>query len=206
MDKGTAGHTAAIHSPRRPRADEHILPCRPRARPHPESGQQLHSSLGPRDIPLEPNWRISIPIPPPRPQNQQEDDAVTNDGAGEAALTPDLPAQNQMAASASASSVGRMLQASLAAATAAVPSTFVSPPQQVPASPVRRRPGGVAVRCAPRGGVAPAGDKTSKLRVGSPIVILEAPVMLKTAASVPSLRHNGGQVKPGDVGRYVRDS
>jgi hypothetical protein len=47
-----------------------------------------------------------------------------------------------------------------------------------------------------------ADDTKSKLKVGSPIVILEAPVMLKTAASVPSLRHNSGQVKAGDVGRY----
>lgn len=46
-------------------------------------------------------------------------------------------------------------------------------------------------------------DTKSKLKVGSPIVIVEAPVMLKTAASVPSLRHNSGQVKAGDVGRYI---
>jgi len=91
-----------------------------------------------------------------------------------------------------------MLQPSLA-----VPSSFVSPLQQVPTFPLRIRPGGVAVRCAPNGGVAPADDTKLKLKVGSPIVILEAPVMLKTAASVPSLRHNGGQVKPGDVGRIM---
>lgn len=92
----------------------------------------------------------------------------------------------------------------LAAATAAVSSPYVCSPARVLASPVRRRPSaGVAVRCAPNGGAAPASDTKSKLKVGSPIVILEAPVMLKTAASVPSLRHNGGQVKPGDVGRYV---
>ncbi|RLN40834.1 uncharacterized protein C2845_PM01G13490 [Panicum miliaceum] len=107
-----------------------------------------------------------------------------------------------MAASASAS-VGRMLQPSLAAATAAAPSSFVSPPQQVPTFLVGRRPGGVAVRCAPSGGVAPAGGTTSKLRVGSPIVVVEVPVMLKTAASVPSLRYNSGQVKAGDVGRIM---
>lgn len=96
----------------------------------------------------------------------------------------------------------------LAAATAVVSSSFVSPPRQVPvpASPARRRPGGVAVaiRCAPNGGGAvPAGDTKSNLKVGSPIVILEAPLMLKTAASVPSLRHNNDQVKAGDVVRYV---
>ncbi|XP_062211072.1 protein CHLORORESPIRATORY REDUCTION 42, chloroplastic [Phragmites australis] len=100
-----------------------------------------------------------------------------------------------------------MLRQILAAATAAVYSSHASP-AQVPASPVRRRPGGVAVRCAPSGGGgggggAPAGDKKSKLKVGSPIVILEAPTMLKTAASVPSLRHNSGQVKAGDVGRVM---
>ncbi|XP_066393948.1 protein CHLORORESPIRATORY REDUCTION 42, chloroplastic-like [Miscanthus floridulus] len=99
-----------------------------------------------------------------------------------------------------------MLHPLLAAVTAAVSSSFVSPPRRVPASPGpgRRRPGGFAVRCAPNGGGVTAGaDTKSKLKVGSPIVILEAPVMLKTAASVPSLRHNSGQVKAGDVGRIM---
>ncbi|CAN6320180.1 unnamed protein product [Urochloa humidicola] len=95
----------------------------------------------------------------------------------------------------------------LAAATAAISSPCVSSPAaQISASPARRRPGpgGVALRCAPSGGAAPAGGDTKLgLKVGSPIVILEAPVMLKTAASVPSLRHNGGQVKAGDVGRIL---
>ncbi|CAL4914142.1 unnamed protein product [Urochloa decumbens] len=93
----------------------------------------------------------------------------------------------------------------LAAATAAVSSPYISTPAaQISASPARRRPGGVAIRCAPSGGATPAGgDTKSRLKVGSPIVILEAPVMLKTAASVPSLRHNGGQVKAGDVGRIL---
>ncbi|CAL4930724.1 unnamed protein product [Urochloa decumbens] len=94
----------------------------------------------------------------------------------------------------------------LAAATAAAASSpcISTPAAQISASPARRRPGGVALRCAPSGGAAPAGgDTKSKLKVGSPIVILEAPVMLKTAASVPSLRHNGGQVKAGDVGRIL---
>jgi hypothetical protein len=86
---------------------------------------------------------------------------------------------------------------SLAAATTAASSS--ASPLQVSASPVRRRP--VAIRCAPNGGGATAGDTKPTLKVGSPIVILEAPTMLKTAASVPSLRHNAGQVKPGDVGR-----
>ncbi|KAJ1256492.1 hypothetical protein BS78_K013900 [Paspalum vaginatum] len=104
-----------------------------------------------------------------------------------------------------------MLRPLLAAATAAVssPLASLSPRQQVvtaaaPAPARRRRPGGgsVAIQCAPNGGM-PAGDTKSKLKVGSPIVILEAPVMLKTAASVPSLRHNNNQVKAGDVGRIV---
>lgn len=92
----------------------------------------------------------------------------------------------------------------LAAVSAAVYSSFISPPRRVPASLGRRRPAGVAVRCAPNGGGVPAaGDTKAKLKVGSPIIIVEAPVMLKTAASVPSLRHNSGQVKPGDVGRIM---
>ncbi|RCV45056.1 hypothetical protein SEVIR_9G426800v4 [Setaria viridis] len=91
----------------------------------------------------------------------------------------------------------------LAAATTAVSSPYVSSTARVPASPVRRRHRGVAVRCAPNGDVASASDTKSNLKVGSPIVILEAPVMLKTAASVPSLRHNSGQVKAGDVGRIM---
>ncbi|XP_057429671.1 protein CHLORORESPIRATORY REDUCTION 42, chloroplastic [Lotus japonicus] len=45
--------------------------------------------------------------------------------------------------------------------------------------------------------------KSSKLEKGSPIIIIEAPKMIKTAASVPCLRVNSGLVKPGDVGRIV---
>ncbi|KAA8544400.1 hypothetical protein F0562_022412 [Nyssa sinensis] len=41
----------------------------------------------------------------------------------------------------------------------------------------------------------------SRLQIGSPIIVIEAPKMLKTAASVPCLRPNSGLVKPGDVGR-----
>ena len=44
-------------------------------------------------------------------------------------------------------------------------------------------------------------SKGSKLGIGSPIVVVEAPKMIKTAASVPCLRVNAGLVKPGDVGR-----
>uniref|UniRef100_A0A0E0LHG8 Uncharacterized protein n=1 Tax=Oryza punctata TaxID=4537 RepID=A0A0E0LHG8_ORYPU len=86
------------------------------------------------------------------------------------------------------------------------------------ASSVRRR-GVAVVRCAPdsgRGGDGGGGGGgKGKLRVGSPIVIVEAPLMLKTAASVPSLRHNAGQVKAGDpkdvwavrlaIGTYLLD-
>ncbi|XP_030522275.1 protein CHLORORESPIRATORY REDUCTION 42, chloroplastic [Rhodamnia argentea] len=43
----------------------------------------------------------------------------------------------------------------------------------------------------------------SKLEVGSPVIVTEAPTMIKTAASVPCLRVNSGLVKPGDVGRIV---
>lgn len=45
-------------------------------------------------------------------------------------------------------------------------------------------------------------QKRSKLDKGSPVIIIEAPKMIKTAASVPCLRVNSGLVKPGDVGRY----
>lgn len=48
--------------------------------------------------------------------------------------------------------------------------------------------------------------KRSKLEIGSPIIIIEAPKMIKTAASVPCLRLNSGLVKPGDVGRYFTSS
>ncbi|KAL3509823.1 hypothetical protein ACH5RR_029224 [Cinchona calisaya] len=44
-------------------------------------------------------------------------------------------------------------------------------------------------------------SKGSKLGIGSPIVVVEAPKMIKTAASVPCLRVNADLVKPGDVGR-----
>ncbi|CBI24393.3 hypothetical protein VitviT2T_008661 [Vitis vinifera] len=45
--------------------------------------------------------------------------------------------------------------------------------------------------------------KTSELEIGSPIIVIEAPKVLKTAASVPCLRANAGLVKAGDVGRVV---
>uniref|UniRef100_A0A7C9DRN0 Chlororespiratory reduction 42 n=1 Tax=Opuntia streptacantha TaxID=393608 RepID=A0A7C9DRN0_OPUST len=46
-------------------------------------------------------------------------------------------------------------------------------------------------------------SSSSKLGVGSPVIITEAPKMIKTAASVPCLRVNADLVKPGDVGRIV---
>lgn len=42
-----------------------------------------------------------------------------------------------------------------------------------------------------------------KLGIGSPVIVIEAPLYIKTAASVPCLRANSGLVKPGDVGRYI---
>lgn len=44
--------------------------------------------------------------------------------------------------------------------------------------------------------------ENSKLEIGSPVIVIEAPKMIKTFASVPCLRVNSGLVKPGDVGRY----
>ncbi|KAL8250667.1 hypothetical protein R6Q59_034360 [Mikania micrantha] len=41
------------------------------------------------------------------------------------------------------------------------------------------------------------------LQIGSPIIIVEAPKMLKTTASVPCLKVNSGLVKAGDVGRIM---
>ncbi|XVF05033.1 hypothetical protein REPUB_Repub05bG0136500 [Reevesia pubescens] len=54
--------------------------------------------------------------------------------------------------------------------------------------------------CSPDSGL-PA--RSSRLEIGSPIIVIEAPKMIKTAASVPCLRVNAGLVKPGDVGRIV---
>ncbi|KAK8602252.1 hypothetical protein V6N12_052066 [Hibiscus sabdariffa] len=51
--------------------------------------------------------------------------------------------------------------------------------------------------------VVPAPSRSRRLEIGSPIVVIEAPKVIKTAASVPCLRANSGLVKPGDVGRIV---
>ncbi|KAB1226824.1 hypothetical protein CJ030_MR1G005056 [Morella rubra] len=45
--------------------------------------------------------------------------------------------------------------------------------------------------------------RSSKLEIGSPVIAIEAPKMMKTATSIPCLRVNSGLVKPGDVGRIV---
>nr|XP_043616830.1 uncharacterized protein LOC122588722 isoform X2 [Erigeron canadensis] len=44
---------------------------------------------------------------------------------------------------------------------------------------------------------------STSLQIGSPVIIVEAPQMLKTAASMPCLRVNSGLVKAGDVGRIM---
>ncbi|KAK7400950.1 hypothetical protein VNO78_12259 [Psophocarpus tetragonolobus] len=46
-------------------------------------------------------------------------------------------------------------------------------------------------------------EKSSKLEIGSPIIIIEAPKIFKTAANMPCLKINSGLVKVGDVGRIV---
>nr|AKH05236.1 chlororespiratory reduction 42 [Geranium maderense] len=46
-------------------------------------------------------------------------------------------------------------------------------------------------------------ETNGKLVVGSPVIVVEAPRMIKTAASVPCLIVNSGLVNPGDVGRIV---
>ncbi|KAJ8529103.1 hypothetical protein K7X08_035938 [Anisodus acutangulus] len=50
---------------------------------------------------------------------------------------------------------------------------------------------------------ADTNGSSKKLEIGSPIIVIESPKLLKTAASVPCLRPNAGLVKPGDVGRIV---
>uniref|UniRef100_A0ACD5UMP6 Uncharacterized protein n=1 Tax=Avena sativa TaxID=4498 RepID=A0ACD5UMP6_AVESA len=86
------------------------------------------------------------------------------------------------------------------AAAAVSSSSYRASPPRILAFPVRRHRAGVNVQCANSDA---SGVSKSKLKVGSPIVIIEEPPMLKTAASVPSLRQNAGRVKPGDVGRIM---
>lgn len=61
-------------------------------------------------------------------------------------------------------------------------------------SGARRTSSSIVVRCESGNG---------SLEVGTPIIVVEAPKMIKTAASVPCLRVNSGLVNPGDVGRYI---
>ncbi|KAK4785708.1 hypothetical protein SAY86_002397 [Trapa natans] len=61
-------------------------------------------------------------------------------------------------------------------------------------SGARTTSSGLVVRCESGNG---------SLVVGSPVIVVEAPKMIKTAASVPCLRVNSGLVNPGDVGRIV---
>ncbi|CAA7030033.1 unnamed protein product [Microthlaspi erraticum] len=63
------------------------------------------------------------------------------------------------------------------------------------------RPRVTTVRCCETGKETPR--PKSKLQVGSPIIIVEVPKVIKTAASMPCLRANAGLVKLGDVGRIV---
>jgi hypothetical protein len=49
---------------------------------------------------------------------------------------------------------------------------------------------------------AKLGKIKETLEVGSPVVIIEAPPMLKTAEPMPMIRPNTGIIKPGDAGRY----
>lgn len=47
------------------------------------------------------------------------------------------------------------------------------------------------------------GGDNSVLKIGSPVIIIDAPATLKTANSITCMKANGGQVKTGDVGRLV---
>ncbi|KAI3412454.1 uncharacterized protein J3R85_017268, partial [Psidium guajava] len=69
------------------------------------------------------------------------------------------------------------------------------------AGPGRLNCSSLAVKCEADGSSSSAAR--SKLEVGSPVIVTEAPTTIKTAASVPCLRVNSGLVKPGDVGRIV---
>ncbi|EFJ31558.1 hypothetical protein SELMODRAFT_73051, partial [Selaginella moellendorffii] len=39
--------------------------------------------------------------------------------------------------------------------------------------------------------------------IGTPVVVTEAPQILKTAEPMPMLRKNDGVIRPGDVGRII---
>ncbi|KAK3408339.1 uncharacterized protein LOC104421384 [Eucalyptus grandis] len=90
------------------------------------------------------------------------------------------------------------LNSSMAFSLSSAPSFPCSTPC---ANPGRLICSSLVVRCEADGSSAAAAR--SKLEVGSPVIMTEAPTMIKTAASVPCLRINSGLVKPGDVGRIV---
>ncbi|KAI4368677.1 hypothetical protein MLD38_017209 [Melastoma candidum] len=46
-------------------------------------------------------------------------------------------------------------------------------------------------------------ENVRKLEIGTAIIFVEAPPMIKTATSMPCLRVNSGLVKAGDVGRIM---
>ncbi|XP_028201900.1 uncharacterized protein LOC114386088 isoform X2 [Glycine soja] len=56
------------------------------------------------------------------------------------------------------------------------------------------------IRCESKESSSELPEKHFKLEIGSPIIFIEAPKMIKTAATMPCLRVNSGLVKPGDVG------
>ncbi|KAL9413566.1 hypothetical protein AB3S75_042119 [Citrus x aurantiifolia] len=56
------------------------------------------------------------------------------------------------------------------------------------------------IKCESKESSGESDIRRSKLAIGSPVIVIEAPKMIKTAASVPCLRANSGLVKPGDVG------
>ncbi|XP_050367377.1 protein CHLORORESPIRATORY REDUCTION 42, chloroplastic [Argentina anserina] len=62
----------------------------------------------------------------------------------------------------------------------------------------KRNQNAVDIKCESTGPELPGNAKKSKLAVGSPVIVVEAPRMIKTAASVPCLRVNTGLVKPGE--------
>ncbi|XP_028806113.1 uncharacterized protein LOC114760960 [Neltuma alba] len=87
-------------------------------------------------------------------------------------------------------------------------SKFTSTQQPNGLNPGNQRPNAVLIRCESSEdqlsvGKDVAAKGSKKLQIGSPIIVIEAPKVIKTAASVPCLRANSGLVKPGDVGRIV---
>lgn len=58
------------------------------------------------------------------------------------------------------------------------------------------------VKCELGETLSSSSGRRGELEIGSPIIVVEAPKVLKTAASMPCLRANTGLLKPGDVGRY----